>query len=581
MKRIQLDDFFAIRRLGGRKVGTRDLRWLALLMTASLLISCGGGGGGSSTSATSADVAAATAAASNAAADTAASAAAAASDAAAIAAAATAAAAAANTAATTAAAAAANAAAATAASIAAAATAAANAAAAAAAAAAATAAAPIPTPSTLVLNLPKQGLLPSELAVIVAQGDANSEAIASYYITARGIPAANVIRVTVPTGSDSMSSAAFTTLKASIDAQLPSNVQATLLTWSAPSRVTGSCTMSITSAMAFGFDSKYCFTGTTTSPCQATTASSYYDSESAQPLGSYNIRPSMMLGANTLIGTTTVTNANALAAAKSLIDRGVSADASYPNGDGYLLRTSDVNRNVRYADYSQLTTLWPGSSGLKVNYLDNSAGASSDTITGQSNVLFYFTGLTNVSGIASNTFRPGAAADHLTSFGGYLPTGNGQMPITAWLAGGATASYGTVEEPCNYTEKFSKASVLIDHYYRGDTLIEAYWKSVQWPGEGLFVGEPLSQPFRNASSFAIVNGAYVINTRGMRTGSHYSLQYRIAPSTTWITLKSFVGTSVQASTLSAPLPPSNATHIQWVGPCPSNSAQQCTLSSSS
>jgi xylose isomerase len=26
-------------------------------------------------------------------------------------------------------------------------------------------------------------------------------------------------------------------------------------------------------------------------------------------------------------------------------------------------------------------------------------------------------------------------------------------------------------------------------------LIEAYWKSVAWPGQGLFVGEPLARPW--------------------------------------------------------------------------------------
>ena len=37
--------------------------------------------------------------------------------------------------------------------------------------------------------------------------------------------------------------------------------------------------------------------------------------------------------------------------------------------------------------------------------------------------------------------------------------------------------------------------VVIDFYTRGETLIEAYWKSVKWPGQGLFVGEPLAAPF--------------------------------------------------------------------------------------
>ena len=33
------------------------------------------------------------------------------------------------------------------------------------------------------------------------------------------------------------------------------------------------------------------------------------------------------------------------------------------------------------------------------------------------------------------------------------------------------------------------------HYATGATAIEAYWKSVAWPVEGVFVGEPLARPF--------------------------------------------------------------------------------------
>jgi hypothetical protein len=41
--------------------------------------------------------------------------------------------------------------------------------------------------------------------------------------------------------------------------------------------------------------------------------------------------------------------------------------------------------------------------------------------------------------------------------------------------------------------------VLLPHYYRGGTVLEAYWKSVAAPGEGLFVGEPLARPYRSAT----------------------------------------------------------------------------------
>ena len=69
----------------------------------------------------------------------------------------------------------------------------------------------------------------SELAVIVAQGDTNSEAIATYYQNARGISAANTIRVAVASGSDTLSATDFALLKADLDAKLPSSVQATLI----------------------------------------------------------------------------------------------------------------------------------------------------------------------------------------------------------------------------------------------------------------------------------------------------------------------------------------------------------------
>ena len=419
--------------------------------------------------------------------------------------------------------------------------------------------------TSLTLSLPARSINASQLAVIVAAGDPLSEAIASYYQSARGIPAANIIRVALTTGVDTISATDFATLKAQIDAALPSNVQATLLTWTAPSRVVGTCAMGITSALALGFDPKYC-----SGSCPGTTtASPYYDSESALPWVDHKLRPSMMLGASTL------------AAAKTVIDRGVQADASLPTGDGYLLRTSDPNRSVRYTDYSALPGLWAGNSGLQLSYIDNSVGAASDGISGKSNVLFYFTGLAGVPpGLTSNSFRPGALADSLTSTGGYLPGGNGQMPITAWLDAGATASYGTVEEPCNYTQKFSKASVLIDQYYRGATLIEAYWKSVQWPGQGLFIGEPLAQPFRDNPSFSVDAGQYLISTRALRANSTYSLQYQITSSGSWVTLGSFKVTRAQPQSWRVSLPPGNATQLRWLGPCPANAALQCTLSTS-
>ncbi len=99
--------------------------------------------------------------------------------------------------------------------------------------------------------------------------------------------------------------------------------------------------------------------------------------------------------------------------------------------------------------------------------------------------MFYFTGAAAVADIGQVHFLPGAVADHLTSFGGML-TDSPQMTSLRWLEAGATGSYGTVVEPCNFLGKFPNVAVLLAHYLAGETLIEAYWKSVAMPGTGHF-----------------------------------------------------------------------------------------------
>jgi len=53
--------------------------------------------------------------------------------------------------------------------------------------------------------------------------------------------------------------------------------------------------------------------------------------------------------------------------------------------------------------------------------------------------------------------------------------------------------------PRSFPAKFPQPAVVIGRYTRGETAAEAYWKSVAWPGQGLFVGEPLAAPFRPAT----------------------------------------------------------------------------------
>lgn len=174
-----------------------------------------------------------------------------------------------------------------------------------------------------------------------------------------------------------------------------------------------------------------------------------------------------------------------VAQVKALIDRGIAADYTYPRGTAYLVRTQDVARNVRARHFDDIRDKLGAVLAI----------ASPEAVEAQAltDVLAYFTGAARLA-LDKLKFLPGAPADHLTSFGGQL-TDSSQTSALAWLSAGATASYGTVTEPCNHLQKFPHPGVLLAFYIQGDSLIEAYWKSVAWPGEGVFVGEPLARPF--------------------------------------------------------------------------------------
>jgi hypothetical protein len=221
----------------------------------------------------------------------------------------------------------------------------------------------------------------------------------------------------------------------------------------------------------------------------------------------------------------------------ALIDRGLLADGSvHPVGDGYLIRTTDPDRSVRYPDFLAVPNAWDHEGGLTMTYIDNADGMGSDAITDTQAVMFYFTGLAVVPGIETNTYLPGAIADHLTSYGGQVPT-SGQMSAVAWLEAGATASFGTVVEPCNHVQKFPRASVAIEHYFRGETLVEAYTKSVEWPGQGLFVGDPLARPWAGSNSdYDPATGILQITTTLMQPGVDYRIESAPSADGPWTTL---------------------------------------------
>jgi uncharacterized protein (TIGR03790 family) len=315
-----------------------------------------------------------------------------------------------------------------------------------------------------------EGLSAERLGVLYNLDDAQSREVALYYAVQRAVPPENVIGLHLP-GVNVMSPDAFAPLRARALDRLPAAVQSLVLIWSKPFAV--GC-MSITSAFAAGYRSEFCQPG-----CARTPPNPLFDVDGWLPADTVGWWPAMLLPSGNPV------------LARALIQRGLTADFSAPPGTLYLIRTADASRNVRAATYADVSRKL--AHGLRI--LDLSTPIRREI----PDAMGYFTGAQEVEELPLIHFRSGAIADHLTSTGGVLE-GGAQMPALSWIDHGATASYGSVSEPCNILDKFPNLSVLFEHYTHGETVLEAYWKSVAMPGQGLFIGEPLARPYATRSN---------------------------------------------------------------------------------
>ncbi|MBC8055958.1 MAG: TIGR03790 family protein [Rhizobiales bacterium] len=310
-----------------------------------------------------------------------------------------------------------------------------------------------------------------ELGLVINTADPYSVEVGEFYIKARGLGRTQVLRVQLPVRS-ALTPEEFKALAGQVDAFFGAPVQALALAWRQPYAV--GCN-SVTGALALGYDADLC-----AQSCAPSARSPYFNTASSQPHTRFKLRPSMLLAARDV------------PMAKSMIERGVASDGSLglrgaAPAHAYYVSTGDPARGVRQPLFppSGLLRRW----GVEVHTENTPALANA------SRVLVYQTGAISVAKLDTIQWVPGALADHLTSFGGQLEGGSGQMSIVDWIASGATASYGTVSEPCAHPQKFPHPQVLLLHYLQGATAIEAYWKSVAWPQQGVFIGEPLAAPF--------------------------------------------------------------------------------------
>lgn len=170
------------------------------------------------------------------------------------------------------------------------------------------------------------------------------------------------------------------------------------------------------------------------------------------------------------------------------IDRSVAADFTRPVGTFYFCETSDQARSSpRHNTFDNV-----------IDQIELQGGAGSHEFRqmprNRHDILCVLTGagVLDIAG-ANMTILPGAYADHLTSFGAMFDNSD-QTKISEWIRKGATASLGTVEEPCNYPGKFTHARSMA-YYHQGASMGESVFRALNFtPFQGLLYGDPLCRP---------------------------------------------------------------------------------------
>jgi uncharacterized protein (TIGR03790 family) len=328
--------------------------------------------------------------------------------------------------------------------------------------------------------------------VVVNQNSSNSLQLGNDYCERRGVPPQNVLRMTGWTGgniswqqSDFESFLLNPLLAMLSSGGLTNQAQIVLLSMDIPYRViNGDSENSTTSALFYGFKSN-----TADAPvCSLADNSTNSYSYSELPFG---LAEPETASTNAFLAVM-LTDTN-LAQAESTLAGGAASDSSFAPETVYLEKTTDIDRNVRFILFDNAIQECRARG-------DNDVTRTNSDSTSFTNALGLDTGLADFS-VPAYAFVPGAIADSLTSFGGEIFEDSGQTPLLAFLEAGASGSYGTVVEPCNYTYKFPDPMVYF-YQNRGFCFAEAYYQSLANPYEGLIVGEPLSAPFAQPGSAA-------------------------------------------------------------------------------
>ena len=337
-------------------------------------------------------------------------------------------------------------------------------------------------PATLVFA----GNGPLNTLVVVNGSSRDSRALGAYYAEKHGLPASHLCTIQVPARATSLSQEEFerdvrTPIWAHIaNHKLTGQIHFLVLCMDIPSRVEND--NGITAALFYGYKPT---APDAAKPCNVA------DQSVNQYFGSEMAYTSTAGWNKTNAPIPFLLTAENLEIAKQVVDRAVASTAAFPAGVFCLYGSGDSARNIRHRTYGAVArhfALFGQSERLETNAVASPVPARP--------ILGYLTGLAYLpSNLVAAVFAPGAIADHLTSCAGMIPTPcMNQSSVWDWMRLGATASYGTVTEPCAFEVKFPDP-MLFFWYSRGFTAGEALAMAVRNPYQGLWVGDPLAAPF--------------------------------------------------------------------------------------
>lgn len=353
--------------------------------------------------------------------------------------------------------------------------------------------------------------------VVVNTNSVDSVELGDYYAAAHAIPAHHICRLGIDPSLVSLTSNQFHTLLLSpITNHIATNglsdqIDFLVLSWAFPTRVRN--VEGVSASLFYGFQNAPAYNeGGIGCNLPEYTSNAYFRAEQAfRSADGWN-------ATNGFIAFHLI--ASNLPTAKLVVDRGAAAQSTFPASSFNLYNVGDGYRGIRHAlfDNAQFSlSSLPGL--LPTCYISPNFA----TLIGKTNLMGYQDGYSVLPGNAASTnnvWLPGAYADHLTSYGGMIANfsnATGQSTVLNWMGVGATASYGTVAEPCAFLAKFPDP-LMAFWYARGFTIGEAYAMAVEAPYQGLLAGDPLAAPFAapppititSPASYQIVNGTIPI-----------------------------------------------------------------------